>query len=362
MGKDGAHKESKAVEPELDLESQLDDIASALNFDLDDDDLDEEASLDAASASLDATVVETPDTPAGAGAAADDAHADELDAEELDELDVEELDSMQVIEDFSDLDDEDEDEGEPEESAPGLGTLYLEVDGEFAEVDQERFVIGRVSKMCDLAIIDVNVSRQHCAIEKREDGYYVVDLGSTNGVVLDGKKVNDHKISEGEEFVLSSHRVRATFTAPEPAAAFVDPSPVAPQGVPDVTGRLPAVKVEGELESQPDPSASTVGRLIAPIAAEPLPPLQDSEPEPAAEPEPRQSTVAAQAPDEPGVIDLSGYTFEERVEIRLDQLAQHVAYLQQQNEALLAHVQQLQGIAGLAELIQQRLAARGGKL
>jgi len=46
------------------------------------------------------------------------------------------------------------------------------------------------------------------------------------------------------------------------------------------------------------------------------------------------------------------------MEAKLDQLTQQVAYLQQQMQVLMAQTQQIQGIAGLAQLIQQKLADR----
>ncbi|MEM6993601.1 MAG: FHA domain-containing protein [Myxococcota bacterium] len=353
-----------SVAPELDLESQLDDIASALNFDLDDDlELDDDEGLEAAEAGLDAAQAELDAEPESevAQAPAEEASEEEEEEEEaleLDDLDVEELDSMSVVEDFSDL------EAEPEP----LGPLYLIVDDEYAVVDQERFVIGRVSKMCDLAIIDVNVSRQHCAIERREDGYYIVDQGSTNGVLLDGKKIDNHRIEEGEQYVLSSHRVVATFVAPVQSVAYEEPEPVPQSGTPDVTGRMKAVPV-----SEPEPVAQPAqSGGIELIPSEPLPPL---EPMPQVETEPPSEQPAvvhqeaaqpvAQHPAEQQQVayDPAQYgTFEERVEMRLENLAQQIAYVQQQNELLSAQVEQLRGVASLAEMIQQRLAARGGKL
>lgn len=333
MAKKGETDLGNAEAPELDIESQLDDIAAALNFDLDDDDGDDDDELDVAAKPFLETEVRS---------------AEASDAVELDDLDVEEIDSMQLIEDFDDLEEEaDDNPTELTDNGPDAdpvntanGPLYLEIDGEFAEVDQERFVIGRVSKMCDLAIIDVNVSRQHCAIERRDDGYYIVDLGSTNGVLLNDDKTSNHRIAEGEEFVLSSHRIRATFLPPDSTMA-----PVESGSVPAVTGRMQAVPAEPE----PHLGSSTEPVVIAPIEAEPLPSVS----EPSAEPQP---TLAAEASSP----DYG--TFEQRVEVRLEQLAQQLAYVQQQNQALMTQVQQLQGVANLAQLIQQRLTARGGKL
>lgn len=50
------------------------------------------------------------------------------------------------------------------------------------------FVVGR-SSACSLALDDALVSRRHASIEARGDGLYVEDLGSRNGVLVNGLKI-----------------------------------------------------------------------------------------------------------------------------------------------------------------------------
>ena len=49
-------------------------------------------------------------------------------------------------------------------------------------VTKDRFIIGRGKQSSDLTIKDPNVSRQHAMIEFLNGQYYIVDMGSTNGV------------------------------------------------------------------------------------------------------------------------------------------------------------------------------------
>ena len=49
--------------------------------------------------------------------------------------------------------------------------------------------IGR--KRGDLLIDDPLVSGRHCRVELRPDGWYVKDLGSTNGTLVDGRLVRE---------------------------------------------------------------------------------------------------------------------------------------------------------------------------
>ncbi len=53
---------------------------------------------------------------------------------------------------------------------------------------KDSFILGR-SPSCDVVIADAGISRQHCLIEKIGQVVYVTDLGSTNGVFIDGTKI-----------------------------------------------------------------------------------------------------------------------------------------------------------------------------
>ena len=90
-------------------------------------------------------------------------------------------------------------------------TLWLFYAGARFHVDKDRFVIGRVKNSSDLVIKDPNVSRQHAVIEKHGDVYVIVDLGSTNGVVHEGRRVKQHIIEDGNAFYICEHELRFEF-------------------------------------------------------------------------------------------------------------------------------------------------------
>ena len=56
------------------------------------------------------------------------------------------------------------------------------------ETRKKSVVVGR-SPQCDLIIPHDSVSRQHCKIEFVKDHYYITDLGSSNGVFIDGDRL-----------------------------------------------------------------------------------------------------------------------------------------------------------------------------
>ncbi len=55
-----------------------------------------------------------------------------------------------------------------------------------------------------LRLIDREVSKDHCVIEKLGTGFVLRDLGSSNGSFVNGKKVTEAKLRDGDEIVLGS--------------------------------------------------------------------------------------------------------------------------------------------------------------
>jgi hypothetical protein len=65
-------------------------------------------------------------------------------------------------------------------------------------------VLGR-SKECDCVLNDPNVSRQHAELRRGSTGdWQVVDLGSTNGVKVNGRRVGSSRLSPGDEVTLGT--------------------------------------------------------------------------------------------------------------------------------------------------------------
>lgn len=92
--------------------------------------------------------------------------------------------------------------------AAQLSVLY---GGERLPVTKDRFIIGRGRQSSDLTIKDPNVSRQHAMIEFLNGQYYMVDMGSTNGVEYNGQRISRHPIAEGDIYRICDHEVRFTY-------------------------------------------------------------------------------------------------------------------------------------------------------
>lgn len=75
--------------------------------------------------------------------------------------------------------------------------LVLDYGGERLVIDWQPYVIGRSSTVSDLVIEDAAVSRRHAAIEHLADGWVITDLGSTNGIVINGEVVRHSRLEPG---------------------------------------------------------------------------------------------------------------------------------------------------------------------
>src|SRR3954452_22579257 len=91
----------------------------------------------------------------------------------------------------------------PEELGVERELVTLSWDGNTHEVKGRRAVIGR-SRDCDVQLADANVSRRHAELRQEGASYWIVDLGSTNGIEVDGKRVKRAKLRSGDTVTLGS--------------------------------------------------------------------------------------------------------------------------------------------------------------
>ena len=71
---------------------------------------------------------------------------------------------------------------------PPRETASLTVDGRVVPLASDRVLIGR-SRECDVRVDDGNVSRRHAELKREDIGWSVVDLGSTNGTEVNGRRI-----------------------------------------------------------------------------------------------------------------------------------------------------------------------------
>jgi hypothetical protein len=82
-------------------------------------------------------------------------------------------------------------------------SVWLTVDGERHPVDKRILVLGR-GQDCDVRLADPNVSRRHAELRQEETSYWIVDLGSTNGMEVNGRRIRQAKLEGGDRITLGS--------------------------------------------------------------------------------------------------------------------------------------------------------------
>ena len=91
------------------------------------------------------------------------------------------------------------------EGGVGAGSLLL--------TNGERYVLGdrvvRIGRLpeCDVTLPDPNVSRHHAEIHPRGEGFVLVDLGSTNGSKVNGVRVSERELRDGDELAFGNNHL-----------------------------------------------------------------------------------------------------------------------------------------------------------
>jgi hypothetical protein len=81
---------------------------------------------------------------------------------------------------------------------PNAGSSY--------RVESPRTTIGRHPDS-DIFLDDITVSRRHVAIEKRNSGFHLRDVGSLNGTYVNRERVDDADLHHGDELQIGKYRL-----------------------------------------------------------------------------------------------------------------------------------------------------------
>jgi hypothetical protein len=96
---------------------------------------------------------------------------------------------------------------EPPAPEPDAARALLTANGKTFVLDQPRAVVGR-SRRCDFVLEDPNMSRRHFELQRRDSSWFVVDLESTNGIAVNGRRVASAQLQPGDEIVAGTSRMR----------------------------------------------------------------------------------------------------------------------------------------------------------
>ncbi|RPI59698.1 MAG: FHA domain-containing protein, partial [Lysobacterales bacterium] len=101
-------------------------------------------------------------------------------------------------------------------------------------LDRSRMVLGR-DESCDISLDSRYVSRFQNLFLETADGWMLIDLSSTNGCFVNGRRVREHRLRDGDLIAVGHHQMRFTGPsskervgiAPPPHAAEPDTTLVA---------------------------------------------------------------------------------------------------------------------------------------
>src|SRR5947209_5894580 len=101
--------------------------------------------------------------------------------------------------------------------------LLALTDGPSILLDKPILLLGRHPE-CDIQLNSRKVSRRHCCIAQVRDYLVVRDLGSTNGVRINGDRVLEGKLRAGDELTVGNFKYQLCWDVPAASVAASVPA------------------------------------------------------------------------------------------------------------------------------------------
>ena len=86
---------------------------------------------------------------------------------------------------------------------PEREVVSLTVAGRQHAIMEPRVVLGR-SRDAGVRISDVNISRKHAEVRQEGTTFWVVDLGSTNGTLVNDEAVRERRLEDGDRITIGA--------------------------------------------------------------------------------------------------------------------------------------------------------------
>jgi hypothetical protein len=118
-------------------------------------------------------------------------------------------------------------------------------------LDKPILLLGRHQE-CDIQLGSRKVSRRHCCLAQVNDYLAVRDLGSTNGIRINGVRVLEGSLRAGDELTIGNQRYKVQWNAkPNEPVASVIAAPVPREQL--QPSALPGPEQDAQLESCESP-------------------------------------------------------------------------------------------------------------
>jgi pSer/pThr/pTyr-binding forkhead associated (FHA) protein len=85
-------------------------------------------------------------------------------------------------------------------------------------LNRPRMVLGR-DNSCDISLDSRYVSRFQNLFMETQDGWVLIDLSSTNGCFVNGRRIREHRLRDGDLIAVGHHQMRFTGPNAKPARA-----------------------------------------------------------------------------------------------------------------------------------------------
>ena len=100
--------------------------------------------------------------------------------------------------------------------AEELGRLVPTGGGDPIPLLKHKLLIGRRGP-CDIALKFPNVSSRHCELELVNGYWQITDVGSTNGIKVNGNRCSEKFLMPGDTVTIAKHRYEISYS-PDPSA------------------------------------------------------------------------------------------------------------------------------------------------
>lgn len=142
-------------------------------------------------------------------------------------------------------------------------------EGSDIPLDRTMVVVGR-HPQCDARLDSLRVSRHHCCMTQDKEEVVVRDLGSTNGIRINGQRVEMGRLRPGDELSIAHIRYRLENGVINPDVTMADPG----QSGSRLSGSRAMTGREGDPGANPlaASAAAPLSAASLPLGSLPVPP------------------------------------------------------------------------------------------